>query len=102
MSHDYHQGLDTYHRDQILHDGCAECEYRAEHPETAIANLDVGNFERAWARAAAWQTGNGDARDTLSRAEVPVLRLLWAVQVQLERRGVPVGHCPGMEVLAGW
>lgn len=90
--HAYHEGLDGYHEDQILHDGCLECEDRAVSRNLGIAYLDKARFARAWARAAQW---NHAGLDNLSKAEVPMLDALWAVQCQLENFGVPVGRVPG-------
>ncbi|HZC50882.1 MAG TPA: hypothetical protein VE441_00080 [Mycobacterium sp.] len=92
MSHDYHEKLPGYHAAQLLHDGCRECEQRAKADDHGIANLDVERFERAWHRAVAWQAG-GEVGD-LSYAEVPMLSALWAVQIQFQRRGVPLGQLP--------
>jgi hypothetical protein len=91
MSHDHHPSLPGYSPDQILVDGCAECEHRSERCDHGLDNLDMGNFELAWRRAARrGQIGLSDA----SRAEAPLLNALWSVQVQLGRRGVPIGHIP--------
>jgi hypothetical protein len=90
-AHDYHQGLPGYSPGQILHDGCGECEMRGKDPAVAIGHLDQGNFARAWARACKWnQLGLPD----ISHAEIPLLRVLWAVQLQLDPRGIPVGSLP--------
>lgn len=102
-SHDYHDALPGYDERQILHDGCGECEYRAENVERAIANLDQHRFEKAWRRAynefAFEGAPDGGPR---SRAEMPVLTALWAVMLQLERRGIPLdGTPPGSVVFVG-
>jgi hypothetical protein len=91
MTHDYHDGLPGYSPAQILHDGCAECEQRAASPDHGISHLDRIRFLRAWQRAAQWQTEG--IRDTAA-AEVPMFRVLWAVQVKLEDLGVPIGTIP--------
>jgi hypothetical protein len=91
MSHDYHDALPGFDPAQILHDGCGECEYRAGLAEHGIAHLDRGNFARAWSRAADW---NQVGLPGISAAEVPMLKALWAVQVQLERWGLPIGVLP--------
>lgn len=92
MSHDYHEGHPRYSEAQILHDGCQECTQRSERPDVAIAYLDPASFAGAWVRAAAFQ--HGDLAD-VSEAEVPVLRILSALQVQFERiSGLPVGKLP--------
>ena len=93
MSHDYHDGLPGYDKTQILHDGCAECEARSNSRNHGIAQLDRHNFYRAWRRAAEWNEGSLDNR-TISAAEVPMLDVLWAVQLQLEHRGLRIGFLP--------
>ena len=89
--HSYHEGLPGYSPTQILHDGCEECEARSRETAGGVARLDKWNFARAWARAAEWN--NGGLPD-LARAEMPLLNALWAVQVQLENFGVPIGLVP--------
>lgn len=94
MAHDYHDILPGYDPAQILHDGCAECEVRSKSRNHGIANLDRDNFYRAWSRAADWNQGFLES-STLSAAEVPMLDVLWAVQVQLERWSVlSIGYLP--------
>ena len=90
--HDFHEGLWTFSPHQILHDGCGECEDRGKDVATAIAKLDGYNFQRAWARATLW---NKEGAPDISKTEVPLLRALWSLQLQLERRGVPIGVLPG-------
>lgn len=91
MSHGPH-ALPSNSPRQIFKDGCGECEYRAQSRDHGIASLDQAQFAHAWARAAAWNHGEpGD----VSEAEVPLLSVLWAVQVQLEKRGLQViGRVP--------
>ncbi len=90
--HDYHDGLPGYSPDQILHDGCGECEHRAKSDDHGIAHLDHRNFYRAWLRAVEW---NMRGLTDLARAEIPMLNALWAVQVKLEScTGLPIGHLP--------
>ena len=91
MTHDYHEGHAGYSPTHLLHDDCEECTERSEHPWLGIAHLDYTAFPAAWARAT--QFGLGKLRD-VSHAEAPVLEVLWAVQVQLERHGVPLGQFP--------
>lgn len=92
MSHAYHDGLPGYNADQLMHDGCPTCERRAAMPDRGISSLDRQNFARAWARAA--QLGRSGLPG-MSAAEMPLLRALWAVQLQLQRHGVPIGYLPG-------
>jgi hypothetical protein len=91
MSHDYHVSLPGYSEAQILHDGCGECEARSASLSDAIARLDHANFIRAWMRATQW---NRDGLSDLSQAERPLLSTLWAIQLQFERLGVPIGTLP--------
>ncbi len=92
-THAYHDTLEGYHPSQLLHDGCGECEYRGENLMAALGHLDRTSFLRAWERAAAWN-GVGTLTGPISVAEAPMLRALYAVQVQLERFGVAVGTLP--------
>jgi hypothetical protein len=96
MSHNHHQSLPGYSPNQILIDGCAECEHRSARPDHGLNNLNPQNFERAWYRAA--RSGKEGLPDA-SMADRPLLNLLWAVQVQLERRGVPIGYIPSGELI---
>lgn len=92
MTHDPHEFLPGFSAAQVLHDGCTECKERSQQPDRGISNLDPEAFGRAWRRAAA--RGKRGLNDT-ALAEVPMFQALWAVQVQLERRGVPIGELPG-------
>lgn len=90
-AHDEHTTLDGYDPNQILHDGCAVCEQRGARVDDAIANLDSVRFAEAWMRAAQLQL---HGVPNVSEAELPLLRALAMVQVQLERRGLPIGTMP--------
>ena len=94
MMHDYHEGLPGFHPEQILHDGCGECERRGKDPNLALEHLDRGNFNRAWVRAAEWQKYS--RAEHIAVAETELLRTLWMVQVRLEVFGIPVGTSPNM------
>lgn len=99
MTHDYHDGLPGFHPDQILHDGCAECEERGADIALAIGNLDHKRFAAAWERASElYRSGGTLDRTTLSAAEVPLLRVLWAIIVQFEGRGIQTTDIPGEDV----
>lgn len=91
--HDYHEGAPGYSPGQLLHDGCDECAERAREHGGGLAHLTPQQFAYAWARAAQWQSGLGSCPD-LARAEIPMLEVLWAVQVQLECHGLPIGQMP--------
>jgi hypothetical protein len=93
VSHDYHEQLHGYDPAQILVDNCGECEARSEYSDHGISSLDSDRFEAAWKRAAAWFRAGG-VWEEVSDAEVPLLAVLWSVQVQLERLGVPLGTVP--------
>lgn len=97
MSHAHHESLEGFDARQILHDGCDECEYRGERPALALASLDMQTVERAWKRAFdhfASRGGGHEATGTLAQCERPLLETLWAFQVILERRGIPIGRLP--------
>lgn len=78
--HDYHPGLPGYSPDQILHDGCPECERRGADVELALAYMDDPTFARAWQRAIDWERPMRD----VSSAEAPLLRVLLAVRRRRE------------------
>ena len=91
MTHDYHDGLDGYSPEQILHDGCAECEARSKETAGGLAYLDKTNFVRAWKRAAEW---NQHGLLDLAESEITLLQTLWIIQIKLESFGVPIGQVP--------
>ena len=98
MTHDFHEAWPTdYDSRQILKDHCAECAERSADLYLAIGHMDVYTFERAWKRAAEWQQDEEVGR--VSDAERPLLETLWALQIKLEERGVPIGIVPGAKHL---
>lgn len=91
----YHDALPGYDPEQILHDGCGECEARAREADHGLGHLNKTNFYRAWARAAIWHR---DGLGGISRAEIPLLCVLWSVQLKLQSYAdVPIGLVPN-----GW
>jgi hypothetical protein len=88
-THAYHEGQPSFDAGQIMHDGCEECEYRATTNSRGIGFLDRNDFERAWRRAAEWNT---TGISSVSKAEAPLLDVLWAVQCQLENFGHEIGE----------
>ena len=99
MTHSFHEGGPGYSPAQVLHDGCRECSYRAAHHDRGISSLDRTSFARAWRRAADWNRMGGGL-DDVSEAEAPLLSVLWAVQLQLEATGWPIGELPASPVEA--
>lgn len=93
MSHTYHEGLEGYHPDQLLHDYCPECEDRSKLNAHGIDHLESERFLHAWERAAQW---GKHGLDNVSFAELPMLRVIVAIQWQFERVGVPTGLILGM------
>src|SRR6185437_12788688 len=92
MSHDYHEGLPGYSERQIFHDGCPECEDRAKRDDHGLSSLDRRRFYQAWARSAEW---NWTDLPGISRAERPLLSMLWSLQLKLQSyAGVPIGVVP--------
>lgn len=90
-AHAPHESLPGYDPAQILHDGCEECESRAASRSHGLSYLDQGRFARAWKRAGDW---NRDGLSGVAKAEVPLLDVLWAMQVQLENLGWTIGELP--------
>lgn len=98
MSHVYHEAQPNYDERQVLHDGCPECLHRSADPVMFFAHADNATFARAWKRAFDWKASRGggwDVTGELSHAELPILNILWGIQVCLERAGVPLtGEIP--------
>lgn len=82
MSHDYHEKLYGFHPDQVLIDGCSECEARSRRDDGGISTLDSENFTRALRRAQQWER---HGLPTLSNAERPMLTILSSVCAQMGR-----------------
>jgi hypothetical protein len=96
MTHDYHPKLPGYDERQIFHDGCRECEHRGKDVAMALAHMDDSTFNRAWVRTWNLHASHGDMATVgvTSRAELPLLRVLWQFQLVLERHGVPLSEIP--------
>ena len=96
MTHAFHDRLEGYDPRQILHDGCPECEGRGKDLRSAFAHMDTETFARAWQRAFDLNASNGNhdvGRE--SAAEADLLLVIYAIQVNLERRGFPLdGRVP--------
>ena len=93
MIHDPHESLPGYDERQLWISGCLECENRSKTLPASLALLDGHNFARAWRRAADWN--RGQEVGPVSTAEIPLLNLLWAMQVMFEREcGLPLGELP--------
>jgi hypothetical protein len=91
VTHVFHNALEGFDERQILHDGCHECEARGRDLRSALAHMDTETFTRAWQRAFDINASNGShdvGRE--SHAEADLLLVLFAVQVELQRRGVPL------------
>jgi hypothetical protein len=97
MTHTAHASCPYYDANQILVDGCAECEALATHPATVIGHMTKQEFEHAWERAVKYERLG---LPTASYAEAPVLRIFWNIAVQLERRGIPLGYVPQYHITA--
>lgn len=101
MPHAFHDRLEGYDPRQILHDHCGECEARGRDLRSALAHMDTETFTRAWRRAFDINASNGShdvGRE--SHAEADLLLVLFAVQVELQRRGVPLdGNVPAGPLL---
>lgn len=93
--HAYHDELPGYHPDQIWHDGCGECEERGAVVYRGIAQLDHGNFARAWQRAVRWNNLGSVVDMHISQAERALLETLWAVHCQQEAAAYIAGVVAG-------
>jgi hypothetical protein len=96
VTHVFHNALDGFDERQILHDGCPECEQRGADLRSAFAHMDTETWTRAWQRAFDINASNG-SHDVghESHAEANLLLVLYAVQVELQRRGIPLnGRMP--------
>jgi hypothetical protein len=91
MSHDPHHVQPGYSPDQVLYDGCTECDMRSGSADHGLDHLDVSTFERAWERAADWQR---KGLPDMAHNERPLFAMLVAVMIQFERRGIPFGYLP--------
>jgi hypothetical protein len=89
MSHDYHGELPGFDPQQILVDGCHECERRSRWNDHGISSLDPERFAEAWLRARRWQSKalvrHAGGWATISDAEVPLLDTLSSVQIAQHR-----------------
>lgn len=107
MSHDNHEDLPGYDARQIWKDGCEECEHRSRNLPSTVNSLDSDTFWRAWHRAkalneshfgprgAAWEEYVLQVHGPMSRAERPLLDLLWSMQIAFERHiNLPIGARP--------
>ena len=95
MSHTYHDALEGFDERQILHDGCPECEARGKDLRLAFAHMDPNTFERAWKRAFDLLACDDVAAvGRVSTAEADLLSVLYALQVEFERRGLELGTLP--------
>ena len=91
MTHSFHDRLDGYDPRQILVDGCSECEARGADLRSAFAHMDTQTFTRAWRRAFDINASDGShdvGRE--SAAEADLLLVMYAIQVELQRRGIPL------------
>lgn len=89
--HIYHGDLEGYDVGQLLVDGCPECEKRGQAPAEHIAHMTPVTFARAWRRAVRYEQED-DLK--VSRAERPVLHILWVIALQFSRRGIALGEVP--------
>jgi len=86
-AHVYHEELPGFDFRQILYDGCEECESRAQSRNLGIAYLDRHNSARAMLRAIAWNGGADVGR--ISKAETPMLDVMWAIHCQFQGLEIP-------------
>lgn len=89
-THDYHEGLDGYHADAVLQDGCGECDARARKGLEGLLDLDHVRLPKLWDLMVA--TRWGGSTDVHARArsinDALATRQLYAMALLLERSGV--------------
>ena len=84
-AHDYHPSLPGFHPDQVLVDGCIECERRSKDLRLAITHMDDERFERACTRALAVERRG---LDTCSATERRVYDVLAPIVARLTKQGL--------------
>ena len=82
MMHKYHPSLPDYSSEQVLVDGCEECEYRAGRGVSALDYFDTETAKRAYDRAHKW---NSEGLSDISAAEGKVFDKMLSVERFLER-----------------
>lgn len=93
MSHAYHEGQPNYNPNQLYFDDCDECKTRAN---GAYPFEKVKDLRAAWQRAYRFETGRLEPVELpVSETEIPVLRILWSLMIELQRYGIPFGMFPG-------
>lgn len=85
MAHDYHEGMSGYTPDQLLVDGCQECEERSKSFDHGIMHLDRTSFLRAVGRSQQLAT---TGLPGMSHAEMPMLQVIGSVVTQLRIVGL--------------
>ena len=90
MSHLYHNDLEGYDPDAILHDGCPRCEERGNAGIRGLLQLDGYNLELLWRRCLndeyAGQNGGEEAGYYRSKAERTLGHQLYLIGVLLQNR----------------
>jgi hypothetical protein len=99
-AHVYHGDLPGYDPQQILHDGCPECEERGRDPVMAINHMDRERFDRAVTRAFALSR-SGSSGLAISAAEAKTLGVISAVYERLRDSSVlPISEAARLSVIA--
>jgi hypothetical protein len=93
-SHCYHPELEGYDPDSILHDGCEECDQRAQRGVAGLLALDAGNLDLLWRRMLNTEYGGmteaNDAGEYRSDCESRLGHQLYFIGILLERLGEDV------------
>ena len=90
MTHVYHEALPGYSADDVLHDGCPECDARAADPRIGLSHLDDRNRIRMWAKMRAYHFQGGGV-DPVSQNDLQVMGLMYTIAVFLERAALSAG-----------
>lgn len=84
MTHVYHPSLPGYSEESVLHDGCGECERRAESIQ-GLLELDGDNLATLWRLMQDFERTNPPTRRPTSRADREACRHLLAMALLLDR-----------------
>lgn len=86
MSHSLHSKLPGFDRANVLHDGCPECEHRAQDPLEGLLKLDRQNIDQLWQdmRDIKWSGGKGPTRN-YSECDLKLIQTLYLIGVLAER-----------------
>ncbi len=84
-THDWHEGLPGYTAESFLHDGCGECDHRANQPLEALLNMEEETFASFWRKMLTVEWGSAGGRWT-SANDAKVGRQAYFIALLLQRQ----------------